>query len=192
MRVGIYCGSKTGNNPIYAEKAEELGVFLAKHHIGIVYGGSNQGLMGKVANAILDHNGEVIGVMPNFLQWKEITHQNLTKIHYVTTMYERKAKMLELADILLALPGGSGTMDEFFDVMTLSQIGHHQKPVCLYNVNNYYEFLQLQLQHMVNEGFMQQEQLTSIFTVQSPTELFEIIQRESELQDKNYPKDNIG
>ena len=97
-------------------------------------------------------------------------------------MYERKAKMLELADILLALPGGSGTMDEFFDVMTLAQIGHHQKPVCLYNVNNYYELLQLQLQHMVNEGFMQQEQLTSIFTVQSPTELFEIIQRESELQ----------
>ena len=78
--------------------------------------------MGKVANAILDHNGEVIGVMPNFLQWKEITHQNLTKIHYVTTMYERKAKMLELADILLALPGGSGTMDEFFDVMTLLKL----------------------------------------------------------------------
>lgn len=177
MRVAIYCGSKTGNNPIYAEKAKELGAFLAKNDLDIVYGSSNQGLMGIVANAVLENNGKVIGVMPNFLQWKEVTHGQITELHYVSTMHERKCKMLELADLLIALPGGAGTMDEFFDVVTLSQIGQHQKMVCLYNINEYYRLLKLQLEYMVNEGFMLQEQYESIFIVQNPEELLKIIRR---------------
>ncbi len=177
MRVGIYCGSKIGNNPIYAEKAEELGTFLAKHHIGIVYGGSNQGLMGKVADAVLANNGDVVGVMPTFLQWKEVTHEHITELHHVNTMHERKGKMLELADFLIALPGGAGTMDEFFDVVTLSQIGKHQKPICLYNINEYYRLLKSQLEFMVKEGFMLEEQYKKIFIVQNPEELFQIIKQ---------------
>ncbi|MGG0658478.1 TIGR00730 family Rossman fold protein [Rummeliibacillus pycnus] len=192
MRVGIYCGSKTGRNPIYAEKAEELGIFLAKHDIGIVYGGSNQGIMGKVADAALSNNGNVVGVMPSFLQWKEVTHEHITELHYVTTMYERKAKMIALADLLIALPGGAGTMDEFFDVLTLSQIGQHQKPICLYNVNNYYRLLRLQLQHMADEGFMQQEQLENIFIIQKPEELLEIIHKKIIMQEGSCPDDYLG
>ncbi|WP_397536715.1 TIGR00730 family Rossman fold protein [Rummeliibacillus pycnus] len=179
MRVGIYCGSKIGKNPIYAEKAEELGTFLARHEMDIVYGGSNQGLMGKIADAALANNGDVIGVMPSFLQWKEVTHEHITNLHHVTTMYERKAKMIELADLLIALPGGAGTMDEFFDVVTLSQIGQHQKPIYLYNVNDYYRLLQLQLQHMVDEGFMQQEHLDNIYIIQKPEELLGMIQKKN-------------
>lgn len=177
MQVAIYCGSKVGSNPIYAEKAKELGAFLAIHNIGIVYGGSNQGIMGKVADAVLEHDGEVIGVMPTFLHGKEVIHDQITAIHYVSTMHERKHKMLELADLLIALPGGAGTMDEFFDVVTLSQIGQHQKAVCLYNINGYYKFLKLQLEYMVKEGFMLQEQYENIFIVQNPEELLEIIKK---------------
>lgn len=175
MRVAIYCGSKMGNNPIYADKAKELGMFLAKNNMDIVYGGSNQGLMGMIADAVLENNGKVIGVMPNFLQWKEVIHENITELHYVNTMHERKCKMLELADLLIALPGGAGTMDEFFDVVTLSQIGQHKKIVCLYNVNEYYRFLKLQLEYMVKEGFMLQEQYEGIFIVHDPEELLEIV-----------------
>lgn len=176
MRVGIYCGSKMGNNPIYEEKAEELGAFLAKQHIDVVYGGSNQGLMGKIADVVLENNGNIIGVMPTFLQWKEVTHEHITELYHVHTMYERKGKMLELADLLIALPGGAGTMDEFFDVLTLLQIGQHQKPICLYNINGYYQFLKLQLEYMVKEGFLLQELYEKIYVVQDLEELLEIIQ----------------
>ncbi|MEK4762596.1 TIGR00730 family Rossman fold protein [Viridibacillus sp. FSL E2-0187] len=171
MRVGIYCGSKVGANPIYAEKAMELGRVLAMHGVGVVYGGSMVGLMGKVADVVLSNGGEVIGVMPTFLEWKEITHQGLSKLVFVDTMYERKAKMIELADAFIALPGGAGTMDEFFDVLTLSQVGQHTKAVCLYNINHYYDFLQAHLQHTVDEGFMLKSQQGQIGVVSSPEEL---------------------
>ncbi|MEK5480374.1 LOG family protein [Viridibacillus sp. FSL R5-0888] len=171
MRVAIYCGSKMGRNSIYAEKAIELGKFLAIHGVGVVYGGSIVGLMGKVADEVLAHGGEVIGVMPTFMQWKEVTHQGLSELVFVDTMYERKAKMGELADAFIALPGGAGTMDEFFDVLTLSQVGQHSKAVCLYNINSYYDFLQAHLQHTVDEGFMLKSQQRKIGVVSSPEEL---------------------
>jgi len=169
-----------GLKPIYVQKAEELGAYLARNGIDIVYGGSNQGLMGKIADAALANSGDVIGVMPDFLQWKEVIHERITELHYVKTLHERKAKIIELSDLLIALPGGAGTMDEFFDVVTLSQIGQHQKPVCLYNVNGYYQLLRLQLQYMVDEGFMHQEQLDYIHIVQKPEDLLKCIQKENE------------
>ncbi|MGE7625225.1 TIGR00730 family Rossman fold protein [Viridibacillus sp. NPDC096237] len=171
MRVAIYCGSRMGGNPIYVEKAIELGKFLANHGIGIVYGGSIIGLMGKVADEVLVHGGEVVGVMPTFMQWKEVTHQGLTELVFVETMHERKAKMIELADAFIALPGGAGTMDEFFDVLTLSQVGQHTKAICLYNINHYYDSLQAHLQHTVDEGFMLKSQQDQIGVVSSPEEL---------------------
>lgn len=177
MRVAIYCGSRMGENPIYAEKAIELGKFLANYGIGIVYGGSIIGLMGKVADEVLVHGGEVVGVMPTFMQWKEVTHQGLTELVFVETMHERKAKMIELADVFIALPGGAGTMDEFFDVLTLSQVGQHTKAICLYNINHYYDSLQAHLQHTVDEGFMLKKQQDQIGVVSSPEELMLFINK---------------
>ncbi|MBK3497312.1 TIGR00730 family Rossman fold protein [Viridibacillus sp. YIM B01967] len=177
MRVAIYCGSRMGENSIYAEKAVKLGGFLAKQGIGIVYGGSIVGLMGKVADEALENGGEVIGVMPTFMQWEEVTHSGLSDLLFVETMHERKAKMIELADAFIALPGGAGTMDEFFDVLTLSQVGQHTKPVCLYNINHYYNHLQAHLQHTVDEGFMHESQQGKIGVVSSPEELLRFINK---------------
>lgn len=122
MRVAVYCGSGMGKNPIYAEKATELGTVLAQNGHGIVYGGSKIGLMGKVADAVLTTGGEVVGVMPTHLQMREIAHPSLTEIHFVESMHIRKAKMVDLSDAFIALPGGGGTMDEYFEVFTWAQI----------------------------------------------------------------------
>lgn len=168
MRVAIYCGSRTGNNPIYIEKAIELGRVLAEKGIGIVYGGANNGVMGAVADAALSAGGEVIGVTPAFEEWNEVTHLGLTELHYVNTMHERKALMIQLSDMFIALPGGAGTMDEFFDVFTLTQIGRQDKPVCLYNVNHFYEPLRKHFDKMVEEGFMPEEHLDLLHMLETP------------------------
>lgn len=157
MRVAVYCGSGMGKSPIYAEKATELGKVLAENGHGVVYGGSHMGLMGKVADATLAHGGEVIGVMPTHLQQREIAHAFLTEIHFVESMHIRKAKMVDLSDAFIALPGGGGTMDEYFEVFTWAQIGLHQKPVILYNINGFYDALVQHFSKMLEEGFIRAE-----------------------------------
>ena len=157
MRVAVYCGSGIGKNPIYAEQATELGRVLALNGHGIVYGGSHMGLMGKVADAALACDGEVIGVMPTHLQQREITHTSLTEIHFVESMHIRKAKMVDLSDAFIALPGGGGTLDEYFEVFTWSQIGLHEKPVILFNINGFYDALVQQFDKMLEEGFIRNE-----------------------------------
>ncbi|MGE7667750.1 TIGR00730 family Rossman fold protein [Ureibacillus composti] len=158
MRVAVYCGSALGKSTVYAEKARELGTTLANEGIGLVYGGSNYGLMGIVADAALEANGEVVGVMPTHLQTKERVHTALTEIHIVDTMHVRKAKMVDLADAFIALPGGCGTLDEYFEVFTWSQIGLHDKPVILYNINGFYDALIQHFNKMIEEGFIREEQ----------------------------------
>lgn len=164
MNVAVYCGSQNGNNPIYIEKAKELGETLAEKGYGIVYGGSRIGLMGEVANSALAKSGKVIGVMPEQLKKREIVHNQLTEIYYVDSMHTRKAKMADLSDAFIALPGGCGTLDEYFEVFTWAQIGIHQKPVILYNVNHFYDALIQHFQLMMQEGFIRKEQ-ESIFKV---------------------------
>ncbi|MGN4127758.1 TIGR00730 family Rossman fold protein [Lysinibacillus sphaericus] len=175
MRIAVYCGSGLGVNPIYAEKAEELGTILAQNGHGVVYGGSKTGLMGKVADAVLTAGGEVIGVMPTHLQKREVAHASLTEIHFVESMHIRKAKMVELADAFIALPGGGGTMDEYFEVFTWAQIGLHEKPVILYNVNGFYDALLQHFTRMLEEGFIRTEQKSLIRVAMTPEEALEII-----------------
>jgi len=154
----VYCGSGVGKSPVYGEKATELGTALAKSGHGVVYGGSKTGLMGKVADAVLAAGGEVIGVMPTHLQKRELAHASLTEIHFVESMHIRKAKMAELADAFIALPGGAGTLDEYFEVFTWAQIGLHEKPVILYNVDGFYDALLQHFKVMLEEGFIRAEQ----------------------------------
>lgn len=175
MRVAVYCGSGMGKNPIYAEKAVELGTVLAQNGHGIVYGGSKTGLMGKVADAALAAGGEVIGVMPTHLQQREIAHPALTEIHFVESMHMRKAKMVDLSDAFIVLPGGGGTMDEYFEVFTWAQIGLHEKPVILYNINGFYDALLQHFNRMLEEGFIRADQQSLIRVATTVKEVLKII-----------------
>lgn len=156
MKIAVYCGSAVGKNPLYKQAAHELGAALAKQQIGIVYGGSNIGLMGTLAEAALQNNGQVIGVMPTNLQKREVTHTELTEIHIVENMHVRKATMVDLADAFVALPGGCGTLDEYFEVFTWAQIGLHEKPVILLNIDGFYDSLIQHFERMFYEGFVQE------------------------------------
>jgi len=176
MRVAVYCGSSMGKNQIYAEKAIELGTVLAQNGHDLVYGGSKIGLMGKVADAVLAAGREVIGVMPTHLQQREIAHPSLTEIHFVESMHIRKAKMVDLSDAFIALPGGGGTMDEYFEVFTWAQIGLHEKPVILYNMNGFYDALLQHFNRMLEEGFIRPDQKSLIRVATTAEEILEIIQ----------------
>lgn len=155
--IAVYCGSRKGKSLAYEEGARELGKELAKRNITLVYGGSSTGLMGSVADAVLDTGGKVIGVILIFFVEQEVAHQNLTELITVESMHERKAKMAELADGFIALPGGPGTLEELFEIFTWAQIGIHQKPIGMLNIQQYYQPLAKWLDHMVSEGFMKEE-----------------------------------
>ena len=154
--VAIFCGSSSGSETIYRSEATRLGKVLAQRNIKIVYGGAKVGLMGTVADAGLAHGGKVIGVLPRFLSSKEIAHENLTELIMVESMHERKTKMHELSDGIIALPGGFGTLEELFEILTWAQLGLHKKPVGLLNTNGFYNHLKMLLQHMVEQGFLKQ------------------------------------
>ncbi|RKQ14983.1 TIGR00730 family Rossman fold protein [Lysinibacillus endophyticus] len=173
----MYCGSQTGKSPIYMEKAKELGAQLASASIGIVYGGSNVGLMGAVADAALANNGKVIGIMPEHLQKREIAHLHLTEIHFVDSMHVRKKKMIDLSDAFIALPGGCGTLDEYFEVFTWAQIGLHNNPVILYNINGFYDALILHFNKMIEEGFIREEQRDILQVATSAEDILEKLKK---------------
>ncbi|WP_445116807.1 LOG family protein [Acinetobacter sp. WZC-1] len=152
--IALYCGSRPGNNPVYREKAIYLAQSIAEHGFGIVYGGASIGLMGQVADTVTEYGGEVVGVIPEFMLDYEIAHGNLTELHIVQTMHERKAMMAERANAFIALPGGLGTFEEILEVATWGQLNQHQKPMMLYNVNGFYDHMIAQLDHAVQEGFL--------------------------------------
>ncbi|EKU59277.1 MULTISPECIES: TIGR00730 family Rossman fold protein [Acinetobacter] len=152
--IALYCGSRTGNKPIYRDKAIELAQHIAAQGLGIVYGGASIGLMGQVADTVLDHSGEVVGVIPEFMLDYEIAHHRLTELHIVQSMHERKALMAERASAFIALPGGLGTFEEILEIATWGQLNQHQKPMIIYNVNHFYDALIAQLDHAVEEGFL--------------------------------------
>ncbi|MGE7758482.1 TIGR00730 family Rossman fold protein [Peribacillus sp. NPDC097895] len=155
--LAVFCGSSNGASTIYLEKAKKLGVELAKRNITLVYGGSSVGIMGAVADSVLEAGGKVIGVMPEFLEKKEIAHKSLTELIVVESMHERKAKMAELADGFMVLPGGPGTLEEFFEIFTWAQLGLHQKPCGLLNINHYYDPLIALFHHMSDEQFLHEK-----------------------------------
>jgi uncharacterized protein (TIGR00730 family) len=153
-RIAVYCGSNKGARPAYAAAARELGTLLARENIELVYGGGMVGLMGIVADAVLQHGGHVIGVIPQKLVIKEVVHETLPDLRVVKDMHERKALMAELADGFIALPGGYGTFEEFFEVLAWSQLGWHPKPFGLLNIAGFYQPLLEFLDHTRDEGFI--------------------------------------
>ena len=180
--IALYCGSRSGNKAIYQEKAIALAKGIADHGLGIVYGGASIGLMGQVANTVIEHGGEVVGVIPEFMLDYEIAHNNLTELHVVQSMHERKAMMADRASAFIALPGGLGTFEEILEVATWGQLNQHQKPMILYNVNGFYDHLIQQLDHAVLEGFLPPQHRAKLIVCQSSQQIF------NALQNLNSPK----
>lgn len=162
--IAVFCGSSEGASSIYKENALKLGQELAKQQITLIYGGANVGLMGIVADAVLEHGGSVIGVLPQFLQNREIAHMGLTELIMVDSMHERKSKMAELADGFIALPGGPGTLEEYFEIFTWGQLGLHQKPCGLLNVNQYFDPLVSMFDTMERNHFIQSKYRAMVIT----------------------------
>ena len=155
-RITVFCGSSFGTEEIYKQQATLLGQTLAKQNIELVYGGANVGLMGAVADGILKEGGKAIGVLPNFLRSKEIAHLGLTELILVESMHERKTKMNDLCDGVIALPGGFGTLEELFEMLTWAQLGLHKKPIAILNINGFYDALIELTKVMVEKGLLKE------------------------------------
>lgn len=156
-RISVFCGSSYGAKKIFEEQAYKLGKTLAEQNIELVYGGANVGLMGIVADAVINNNGKAIGVLPIFLKNVEIAHEYLTELVLVDTMHQRKTKMNELSDGVIALPGGFGTLEELFEMVTWAMLGLHKKPVAVLNIDGFYNELISFIQTMVDNGFLKKE-----------------------------------
>lgn len=155
-RITVFCGSRVGLSEKYKEGAIALGKELVKRGITLVYGGGSVGLMGVIATTVMKEGGKAIGIIPQFLEEREVSHISLTELHVVNSMHERKAKMADLADAFIAMPGGPGTLEELVEIYTWAQLGLHQKPIGLLNINNYYDPLISFFDHMVEQHFLKE------------------------------------
>ncbi len=171
--IAVFCGSNTGKNPAYKEKAEALGTYLAKNKIGLVFGGGKVGLMGIIADAVLKNNGRAVGVMPDHLFQREVGHKGLTEFKIVKSMHERKALIEQESDAFIAMPGGMGTLDEIAEIFTWSQLNLHRKPFGFYNVDGYFDKLLGFFKHMVNERFLHQQHFDRMCIADEPQGLIE-------------------
>ncbi len=172
-RIAVFCGSSVGFNSIYKEAAKELGNYFANNHIGMVYGGGKVGLMGVIADAILAQNGEVIGVIPKLLEKEEVVHAGVEEMIVCKKMSERKVIMSKLIDGYITLPGGFGTLDELFEALTLNQLHIEQKPVGLLNVNGFFDAVLMQLDKMVEEGYLKQTNRNMLLVANSVDDLIQ-------------------
>lgn len=171
--VCVFCGSSPGFRPVYAEAAARTGRTLAEAGLAMVYGGSKVGLMGAAADAALAAGGEVFGVLPRALARKELEHEGLTRLDIVETMHQRKARMAELSDAFIALPGGAGTLEEVFEIWTWGQLAIHAKPAAFLNVEGYYDPLRRFLDHAVEEGFVREAHRDMLVFGEDPARLLE-------------------
>ena len=174
-RVCVFAGSSAGAEPEYRQAAVALGRTIGERGIGVVYGGACVGLMGVMADAALEAGSDVIGVIPSALVAKEIAHRGLTELRVVASMHERKALMADLSDGFIALPGGWGTLDELFEVLTWGQLGLHHKPCGLLNVHGYFDGLLSFLDHTVEQGFVKREYRSMIAVADSPGALLDML-----------------
>jgi uncharacterized protein (TIGR00730 family) len=172
-RIAVYCGASMGSDPAFADVARALGEELARRGLGLVFGGGHRGLMGVVADAVLAGGGEVYGVIPQSLVDLEVAHIGLTELHTVITMHERKAKMTELCDAFIALPGGIGTFDELFEAWTWNALGYHAKPFCLLQVNGFWDGMLAFLDHTTASGFMSAERRDQLLVAETIGEAIE-------------------
>lgn len=182
--ITVFCGSSFGTNDIYKEQAFLLGQTLAQQHIKLIYGGADVGLMGSVADGTLSEGGNAIGVLPHFLQSKEIAHKKLTELIIVETMHERKTKMNDLCDGVIVLPGGYGTLEEFFEMITWAQLGLHKKPIGILNIDGFYDDLIRLVQTMVDKGFLKQVNRDMLLISDNIDELLEKM--------RNYQAPTVG
>ncbi|RJF98837.1 TIGR00730 family Rossman fold protein [Noviherbaspirillum saxi] len=171
----VYCGSSAGASPVYADAARMLAKTMVDENISLVYGGGNVGLMGIIADEVLRLGGEATGVIPKALMDKEVGHVGLTHLHIVKDMHERKALMAELSHGFVAMPGGIGTLEELFEVFTWSQLGFHDKPIGLLNVNGFYDGLIGFLEHVIEERFLRREQASLLVHAAEPLDLVELL-----------------
>ena len=175
-RISVFCGSSSGTDPIYESQAFTLGRVLAARKIGLVFGGTRVGLMKAVADGALEGGGEVIGVIPSFIKEKGIAHEKLTKLIVVATMHERKSVMHELSDGIIALPGGFGTLEEFFEALTWGQLGLHMKPAAILNINGFYDPLTVLLGNMVRRGFLKEANYKMLLISRGINELLDLME----------------
>ncbi len=176
-RICVYCGSGTGNNPVYADAARELADVLVRHELELVYGGADRGIMGVIANAVLELGGKVHGVIPQLLMDKEIAHPGLTELHVVASMHERKTMMAALSDGFVAMPGGFGTLEEIVEIVTWGQLRFHDKPCGLLNTSGYFDKLLAYLDHATVEGFLRDENRDMLLVDADPAALIRRFER---------------
>jgi uncharacterized protein (TIGR00730 family) len=179
--VAVYCGSRFGDSPAFADAARALGELIGRSGATLVYGGGRVGLMGTVADAVMAAGGQVIGVIPQALMDREVGHSGLTELHVVQTMHERKQLMAERADAFIALPGGIGTLEELYEVWSWQQLGYHDKPVALLNVDGYYDALLQFHSAMHQRGFVSDAQFNALLVDTDPALLFDRVRRAATL-----------
>lgn len=174
-RITVFCGSNNGTDPAFAQQAYKMGEVMALRNINLVYGGARVGLMGKVADGVLDNGGKVYGVIPRFLEEKELAHNKIDEIIVVETMHERKAKMSELCDGIIALPGGFGTFEELFEMLTWAQLGLHKKPIGILNVNGYYDKMLAFIEDSIQNRFVKEEYRNLFVVHDDPDKLLDLM-----------------
>lgn len=176
QRICVFCGANIGSKPAYVKEAELLAQEFVEHGISLVYGGGNVGIMRILANAMMEKKGQVIGVIPKALEDRELAHRGLTKLYVVSSMHERKALMADLSDGFILFPGGIGSLDEFFEIWTWSQLGIHQKPIGILNVEDYFNPLISLIDHVVNEGFLRESHRQTVIIEKNPKTLIQKFQ----------------
>lgn len=170
--IAVFCGSKAGNNQLFAAHAKSLGYLLAEKNITLIYGGGNKGLMASVANAVMEKNGKVIGIIPQVLTEWEHQHKGITELIVVETMHTRKRMLYEKCDAAVVLPGGYGTLDEVFEMLTWNQLSIHDKPIFILNSGGFYNGLLQHVNQMMEEGFLYDQPSNSFTVVSTPEEIF--------------------
>ncbi len=174
-RLAVYCGSAPGSKSVFADSARATAEAMVRNDVDLVYGGGRLGLMGLIADRVLDLGGHVYGAIPTALVDLEVAHEGLTELHRVDTMHERKAKMTDLADAFLALPGGIGTLDELFEAWSWNALGYHAKPFCLLNVEGFWDGLIEFIDHATQSGFLSQQRRSQLLVAQTPDEALELL-----------------
>ena len=170
--LAVFCGSRSGSDPLFIEHAKQLGTLMAQQQVTLVYGGGSKGIMGAVADAVMNNGGKVVGVIPEILVEWEHQHEGITELHVVPDMHVRKKKMYELCDAAVILPGGNGTLDELFEMLTWNTLNIHDKQIFILNTNGYYNHLIAHIKHMEKEAFLYEPMEKRMTIVQSPETIF--------------------
>lgn len=181
--VAVYCGSRLGNSEVYEQAARELGCALADNGLGLVYGGASIGLMGAVADEVIQNGAQAVGVIPTFMLKHEIAHEQLTRLHLTDTMHTRKTIMAEYADAFITLPGGLGTLEEIMEIATWRQLYQHEKPMIILNINGFYDRMIEHLKYTTEQGFMKQEDLERLVVCNTIEEAIDLLKTVVKIND---------